>query len=184
MKTKHLLFLAQIYAATYLIVTVAENLPTDGIEDKSIAEYVQTFKKAGESFSHGLKFPNLNIGMGIIKYMADAMNLGESSLVMGICNPATIPATILISRQYWEASSDLDREQLIFHELGHCVLGRDHNDEITVLEDGETVPLSLMNTYVIEEEHYTRYREEYIRELFTKVNMLGNAECSDEDKSE
>ena len=37
--------------------------------------------------------------------------------------------SITLDRQYWTHANDLQREFLVFHELGHCVLGRDHRDE-------------------------------------------------------
>ncbi len=35
---------------------------------------------------------------------------------------------ITIDQQYWRSANDAQREFLIFHELGHCVLGHDHRD--------------------------------------------------------
>ncbi|MDQ3017087.1 MAG: hypothetical protein M3R25_10280 [Bacteroidota bacterium] len=35
---------------------------------------------------------------------------------------------IVVDEDYWKTASDLQREFLVFHELGHCVLGKEHND--------------------------------------------------------
>ena len=36
---------------------------------------------------------------------------------------------IVIDEQYWNRISNDEREYLVFHELGHCILKRVHNDE-------------------------------------------------------
>lgn len=38
------------------------------------------------------------------------------------------PNTVIIDKIYFDQASDLEKEFVIFHELGHCVLNRDHID--------------------------------------------------------
>jgi hypothetical protein len=35
---------------------------------------------------------------------------------------------ITLDEAYWNRANDLQREFVVFHELGHCVLGSDHRD--------------------------------------------------------
>ena len=35
---------------------------------------------------------------------------------------------IVIDEPYWNRATDTEREYLVFHELGHCILGREHLD--------------------------------------------------------
>lgn len=35
---------------------------------------------------------------------------------------------IVIDQSFWEAASHLLKEMVIFHELGHCILGRGHTE--------------------------------------------------------
>ena len=42
---------------------------------------------------------------------------------------------IVINKQYWETRNDANREAMIFHELGHCILDRDHHNAL--LSNGE-----------------------------------------------
>lgn len=35
---------------------------------------------------------------------------------------------ITLDRAYWNGANDMQREFVVFHELGHCVLGRAHVD--------------------------------------------------------
>ena len=36
--------------------------------------------------------------------------------------------SITLDQQYWRTANDLQREFVVFHELGHCVLGLQHTD--------------------------------------------------------
>lgn len=68
---------------------------------------------------------------------------------------------------FWNNSDDMDREQLIFHELGHCILGRGHTSQFVTL-NGETIPQSIMYPDFISEDIYTEYHDYYIIELFSE----------------
>ena len=52
--------------------------------------------------------------------------------------------TIIIKRSYWESVGEWDREFLVFHELGHCLLDRRHLEAtdadgncISIMQSGE-----------------------------------------------
>lgn len=82
--------------------------------------------------------------------------------VVGICKRwKSGKAEIVLERPYWNGLSDYGREELVFHELGHCVLGRGHNNENV---DG--CPVSIMNEYTFgETKCYSDNRNELIQEL-------------------
>ena len=54
---------------------------------------------------------------------------------------------ITINKKYWDNYSDKQREQLIFHELGHCALNRDHNDATITMND-TVCPESIMRSKI------------------------------------
>jgi hypothetical protein len=60
------------------------------------------------------------------------------------CNIDTLQ--ISVSESYWLTASDLEREELVFHELGHCILGRGHEDGAMPISGG-SIYKSLMNSY-------------------------------------
>ena len=62
----------------------------------------------------------------------------------------------------------LDREAILFHELGHCILGRKHL-EGTVVEDEYRIPTSLMTHKSVHGWTYHVRREYYVKELFSTV---------------
>ena len=49
---------------------------------------------------------------------------------------------ITIDQNYWRTANDLQREFVVFHELGHCVLGKDHVDG----EDANGQCISIMTS--------------------------------------
>ena len=62
-------------------------------------------------------------------------------------------------------------EQVMMHELGHCVLNRDHNDREYRFKRGEIGRESVMSTHSFdfaELRLYRKYRDYYIKELFKK----------------
>jgi hypothetical protein len=81
---------------------------------------------------------------------------------------------IEIDLEFWDESEDLAREEVIFHELGHCVLDRDH-DETLVKPSGYfyRIPNSVMYPYVFGHAHfYEEFHEHYVEELVDPGKQL------------
>ena len=71
---------------------------------------------------------------------------------------------VVVDRNLWKEMDETHREVLIFHELGHCVLGRYHIDYV----DG-VCPASIMHPLLpVAARCYERNRPYYIQELFTE----------------
>ena len=62
---------------------------------------------------------------------------------------------------------NLQKKQMIFHELGHCRLGREHNSDTIQTDAGETVKISIMNPVIPASYLYQKYQSGYDQELFT-----------------
>lgn len=65
------------------------------------------------------------------------------------------PRHISILKSYWEEADDLAKEVLMFHELGHCVLNRQH-----------TTSRSVMTAEVPSDLDYGASHAFYVHELF------------------
>lgn len=76
---------------------------------------------------------------------------------------------IHLDEDYWEKSDEYEREALIFHELGHCVLDREHDDSIIFVDSGPR-PKSLMNSFLFSE--YKKNRGYYIWEMFSSQSLM------------
>jgi hypothetical protein len=73
---------------------------------------------------------------------------------------------IVLDSEYWDQADTYERESLLFHELGHCVLDKDHNSEmISEYYFLNYRPKSIMHPYSFYQ--YRLYRDAYIKELFT-----------------
>jgi len=95
-----------------------------------------------------------------------------SDSVAGLCHYET-PIRIEIDKSYWTAvgqkqGSELLRENLIFHELGHGILGRKHDN--TVLANGDWKSIMCGGTKVANRSWNINYRgirrDYYVDELF------------------
>lgn len=76
---------------------------------------------------------------------------------------------IEIDEDYWSYLDDMGKEELIYHELGHCVFGLDHDDsEINI--NGNTIEKTIMNSYHFGYRwYYQTYRDYYIDELRSRA---------------
>lgn len=70
--------------------------------------------------------------------------------------------TIVVRQDTWARLPEAEREELLFHEMGHCVLMRTHEPELKP----EGIPASIMNPYMIRGAVYENNRSYYLRELF------------------
>lgn len=86
---------------------------------------------------------------------------------------------IYIDENFWEQSDDSFKEELIFHELGHCVLNRDHDDRLVGMNIENTVyiiPKTIMYPYVFGGIIYEKFHDYYTRELVDEDTSLTNEE--------
>lgn len=76
---------------------------------------------------------------------------------------------IKIDREGWDDMSDLGKEQLMFHELGHCQLNRPHIEDNIKLGRWLNAPKSIMHPYVFGEwSVYEENHDYYVKELLNK----------------
>lgn len=72
---------------------------------------------------------------------------------------------INIDKVYWNKSSDMEREFLIFHELGHCVLSRSHLDQEQ--KDGTCTSIMSSGESSCRKNYTLLTRTQYLDELFS-----------------
>jgi hypothetical protein len=81
--------------------------------------------------------------------------------IIGTCQFVGEYPLIAIDRDYYNKAEPFEREALVFHELGHCLLGREH---CSVKKDGKSV--SLMEPIILSNELYSVERTAIVDELF------------------
>jgi hypothetical protein len=128
--------------------------------DPAAAQYVARFEESAASYGRAVTVTDLVVEFGEVEAVP-----GESGGARGVCSAATGQTPVVtLSREAWDRSSDAEREELVFHELGHCLLGLTH--EAGINSDG--IPTSVMNPTEIGGAIYKQYREFYLRGLFGK----------------
>jgi hypothetical protein len=70
--------------------------------------------------------------------------------------------TIIIDKTAWPAFTDAERVALLYHEMGHCVLGRGHT----------TYFASFLYPWIHSEDYVTSFYPQLVQELFDS-NGLG-----------
>ena len=75
---------------------------------------------------------------------------------------------ISINKEHWNSYNIEQREQLIYHELGHCIYELKHND--LMLKD---CPASIMRSFMFSifeiQECYNPNRKNYISNMFNSI---------------
>lgn len=86
--------------------------------------------------------------------------------IIGSCEQTDGNLRVVIDREHWDASDEVGKEMIAYHELAHCLLKRAHDDSRTVGLDGQSIPKSLMNSHMFPRDIYLAHRDYYLSELF------------------
>jgi hypothetical protein len=142
--------------------------------DKDLQPYVTSFAEEAKKRGIEIKYENL-----IMVFDSSSENL------CGKCTkqPSEGQRTIKIKKDFlcWKGVPNQNKEALVFHELGHCLLGRIHRDDLLP----NKADASLMNSnsygpyqpciYAIggdESCNKTSRRSYYIDELFNEKTSI------------
>ena len=102
----------------------SENLTVENYHiDEALAPYFERFVEEGNS-------RGLDIDLADKRIEGYLVNVEEDN-VAGQCVYSSDPnaiRTVNIDINYWNNASELEKEFVIFHELGHCYLERSHLD--------------------------------------------------------
>lgn len=136
----------------YVFIKTRVNTMFTTVDDE-ILEYYHRFES-----TYNVKIDNIP---------ANFVKLEEP--ILGTCNIYNGGAReILVDVRSWDQMSDLSRELLVFHELGHCYLERGHTDETVTSPDGD-IPKSIMSTWILSDTLYEKYKEYYRDELSVRA---------------
>lgn len=92
-----------------------------------------------------------------IRFATEAMSTEPNRIVVGQCFQYSNGYEIVIKREFWDLVSETARTLLIFHELGHCVLNRQHE---------ERRPSIMMPVNLPADATYEANKVYYLKELF------------------
>ncbi len=125
--------------------------------DPSLWPYFQRFEEQAA-------LRGLSINLNELELTGDLEDLpGEN--VGGQCTwHSNNPNHITIDEPLFNDLSDLYREFIIFHELGHCVLDRDHREDAD--QHGSCISLMRSGLGACHDNYTNNTRTNYINELF------------------
>lgn len=135
--------------------TINDNIPY------VLTPYFQAFKEKALEY-------NIEVDYDATNVTAEIKIIDEGS-VAGSCTTNGHDLThITIDQNFWNQASHLLREMVIFHELGHCILGRGHREDSfsngvcrSIMRSGLG---TCMDAYIPENRDY------FIQELFVIQN--------------
>ena len=150
-----------------IIISIFFSCSQDDYENSEINNlefepYLNTFLE--EANFRGYDYSNNNIQF----YFADIITPNRVGLCYG-------NDRIVIDREYWYNASEIKKEFLIFHELGHCILNREHKNQKT--NSGECLSYlkgSENNFDCSFNLHSSIWRKYYLDELFNHNTTLPN----------
>lgn len=133
----------RIMTLTLIIVGCATIYPMISSTDEELIPYIDKFHSI-----HGGK--TVRAELGLVKGV-----FGDSTV--GICWQTI--GYIKIDKNWRKKASERRKTMLMFHELGHCAKGWDHDNELR----SDRCPKSLMYKYIPDDICIHRYFDEYIK---------------------
>lgn len=158
----HIILTTNVTLIAYIFYSVFAYRPAVVTED--VQTELQLFENHYYKIMKGPKF------IGTIYFSTD---LGED--IVGQCISSGTPFinTIKIHPKRWEEFTQYAKEELIFHEMGHCIHGLSHDNGkkyLVVLGKQQLCPKSLMNAKeLIGGDCYRFNRNYYIQEYKEKA---------------
>ena len=140
----------------------SEDMIGTGNKDESLAIYLERFED-----DMGVSIPD-HLSINVV----DNLERIDNPNVDAVCWSSASTGRgekIEIRRSRWDVLSEASREQLLYHELGHCVLTKDHNYGHEWGSRGIWCPSSIMNPYTFTDGQikncYIPDHEDYLEEL-------------------
>ncbi len=92
----------------------------------------------------------------------------------GVAASCETPGRIItINPEIWASRGELEKEWIVFHELGHCILGRKHKNEESTTSECYSYMKGAENDFDCSINYFSEYwRDYYLDELFDQHTAL------------
>ena len=129
----------------------------DELELQTLSHYFDLFEQ--EAAKRG-------VVVDLSQIEGQIVDLNHGHGVAGKCryNPQS-PNQVLIDKSFWDEANVYLKEQVVFHELGHCYLHKTHND--TQHADGTCQSIMRSGISGCADRYNQATRELYLDELFS-----------------
>lgn len=139
-----------------------EETPTsNNLVDQRLNTYFSNFETAALARGYDIDLNELEI-------TGEISNIPESG-VAGTCQYGQHLSHVTIDLDFWNNSSNNFREFVVFHELGHCVLHRDHRED--AFNNGICRSIMRSGLEDCRDAYSPTNREYYLDELFTNAEF-------------
>lgn len=141
----------------FTIYVVAEY--NDHPKTPELQTYVKEF--IADAKARGIELSDDNL---TIDFKGHLSNTHDGLVTIGMCLPFLFSKReVFIDPNHWAFASPIERKVLIYHELGHCLLGLEHRD------DGPHI----MNSIIISDWYYSdALIDEEFRDYRTATHKL------------
>ena len=102
-----------------------------------------------------------------VQFQIKALPIVNGVQAVGDCQQGDGNSIVILDQNTWGTLSDTQKEMLLYHELGHCVLKRTHDSSYFAVPGTEfSIVNSVMYPSQTDPGNYAIYREHYVNELF------------------
>lgn len=149
-----ILILASVFSACFQDTPLTEELTNE--TNSALQSYYASFEREAALRGYDVDLDDLDLVSTIEEIEEDG--------IAGTCHYNSQESNrITIDLTFWQNANQSTRELVVFHELGHCVLFRDHLED----ENNQNTCLSIMNSGTSGcRVRYADNREYYLDELF------------------
>ena len=153
-----------LFIVLFVVINVNVVETTYSENDHRLVYYYEKFKKDAELFGKELPEQNFTIWFGNTRNLYNSKRVGYCSFKE--------PRKIVIDRNWFDNATEEQKELVLYHEFGHCVLNLNHTDDCVVEHKGKcALPVSIMNSSA-NWTGYFKYKKYYLKELFTNTNYV------------
>ena len=146
-----------LVSALLVVVSCGKDDEPQFLVDEPLQEYFDRFAVEGA-------LRNVVIDYEVLKISGDIRIISTPNVIGQCIHTEKEPNTVIVDKFYWDTADDLEREFLVFHELGHCALGRGHLDDSDA--HGDYVSMMTSGTGSCHINYTLATRETLLDELF------------------
>ncbi len=138
--------------------------PSRGGWANELSPYVEAFK--AEATAHGRFISSETLGALTVTFGDVQAACSGLPKVVGCCSQWTDGTRLItLDAKFWNNAPDSGKFELIYHELGHCLLNQAHRG---VMDVSTGFPTSIMYPSYFSGEYFAHHVNEYTRELFSQ----------------
>lgn len=152
--------LSMSLAVGLFVMTLQSKVKVPTQTQTEFKKYVRSFLIASKNYTLPIEFED-RVNMLSVKF-GNPKRISPN--FVGYCDIATV--SVIVDKAAWDNYEEGTRQSLIDHELGHCLLERNHRHAFET--DGTNKsPISIMFPSVLPHKYYVNNRKALLDELFS-----------------